>query len=680
MTPPASSRSVDSLSVTVTRAPEPERWSTRIHARPADTFETTDRWIAVLGLVRRPGGGAVSAGELARDGVVHAGGIRTERITGNGLVVGIERRRPVIHAYRTLQGCPQLYVHADDDALQLSTSLPDLLDRAGPFDADPRSVIDHFTFRFVLQPRTYYRHVHKLPGGHLLTWQDGRVGHRRVRRLEPAAGGAASAERPARPHSARAAPAAGAAPSTPGAELESSPDGAASTATGARPPFTEIDEGSLAWLESEMRRIGATYADHAAARGLVPVTMLSGGVDSVLVQRWVAGDGHDGAHRAGPPRTCSFAIPDAPSFAPETRRAMAAAARLGTDHLVAPVAVADYSDLLDRTIATLARPSLFNETWPCQLTLGAAVRERWGDDVMLFGGHAADGIHGLHELEMVARRERWDRVPGLAPLMRRLAPVLRRLGQAGERLALTARMGADADPLRGPSSLVSLAGELPLLLECFGEDAVRDAFDRRRDLAADAAPTGHPWERMQTTHLFAAGSEPPTAVADLHASLGLDTAMMYRDEEVLAAVAAFDPAVRYLGRIGRGGGRGGGGGSRKSSGGRRGGGSRGLAGAGRVRGVLAGGRRHLKPLQIGLLDHQGLGDLARVAKGGTTFWRDLWRWMDDGPLRDRVMAIERPGFVPPDLFQRVLREPSDFLWNLLVYDVWRSRLSGGVRG
>jgi len=188
-----------------------------------------------------------------------------------------------------------------------------------------------------------------------------------------------------------------------------------------------------------------------------------------------------------------------------------------------------------------------------------------------------------------------------------------------------------------------------ILLAAFGEATVRDVFDGRRAQAADAAPTEHPWERMHMTHYFAAGTEPSTAAADLYAALGLDLAVVYRDDEVAAAAMRFDPGIRYLTRLARG------------------------------DAVPENGAPSLKPLQTALLDARGLGDLARVEKGGTTFWWDLWKWMTegDGPLRDRVMAVERPGFLEPDAFRRVLASPSDFLWNLLVYDEWHRGLPGG---
>ena len=559
-------------------------WEVRCDPRPPDTCTTPERTVAVIGSLRRPGGPALGAEDLVRAGVVGAGGIDAGALTGCGLVVSVERHRPVIHAYRTVLGVPQLYFHEGEGTLHASTSLRELLARTGPLAPDEDAAVEHFALRFVLAPRTCYRGVSKLPGGHLLTWRGGPVEHRRVARLTPALG----------------------------------------------EPFTRVTPESLAWLDAEMRRVTSLHAAAARSAGREPATLLSGGVDSTLLELWLEG--------AAPPprRSCSFAAPDAGSFAAETRRARAAAARLGTDHLVVDVSARAYPDLLDRTVRVLARPSLFNEAWPCHLALADAVRERWGAGVTLFGGNAADGLHGVPELALVARRERWDLIPGLTLLARSALPLLARMGETGEGLAAVARLGDEWDPLRGPTSIVSLAGELPLLLECFGPDAVRGVFDRRRALAREAAPSSHRWERLQMVDLLTTGCEPSSAVADLHADRGIDVAMVYRDDEVAAAVASFDPSVRFLGDPGD-------------------------------------GRCRLKPLQHGLLHRLGHGVLARVPKGGTTFWRDMWRWMGrpDGPLRERVMSIERPGFMSRTVFERVRSEPSDFLWNLLVYDTWR---------
>ena len=83
----------------------------------------------------------------------------------------------------------------------------------------------------------------------------------------------------------------------------------------------------------------------------------------------------------------------------------------------------------------------------------------------------------------------------------------------------------------------------------------------------------------------------------------------------------------------------------------------------------------MKPLQRRALARRGLTDLATKPKGWTTFYPELWRWMSDGVLRPLVDAIDRPGFVSREHFDRMVRQPGDFLWNLLVYDLFQKELA-----
>jgi asparagine synthase (glutamine-hydrolysing) len=49
----------------------------------------------------------------------------------------------------------------------------------GPAETDAEALSDFFTYRYVPAPKTIYRGIHKLPAGHLLRWQAGRVTLRR---------------------------------------------------------------------------------------------------------------------------------------------------------------------------------------------------------------------------------------------------------------------------------------------------------------------------------------------------------------------------------------------------------------------------------------------------------------------------------------------------------------------
>jgi len=90
----------------------------------------------------------------------------------------------------------------------------------------------------------------------------------------------------------------------------------------------------------------------------------------------------------------------------------------------------------------------------------------------------------------------------------------------------------------------------------------------------------------------------------------------------------------------------------------------------------------VKPLLKGILEQKSLLSIAKKPKGPSVFTEDLFDWMKNGPLRDMVLAIERPGFLSKSDFEKLLAvpdwclfgEPNWFLWNLLTFDIFQKRV------
>ena len=84
--------------------------------------------------------------------------------------------------------------------------------------------------------------------------------------------------------------------------------------------------------------------------------------------------------------------------------------------------------------------------------------------------------------------------------------------------------------------------------------------------------------------------------------------------------------------------------------------------------------RQVKPLLMGILERTPFSEITRKPKGTSVFNEDLHKWMKSGPLREMVLAIERPGFLSKTDFEKLLTvptwspldEPNWFLWNLLI--------------
>ena len=79
-----------------------------------------------------------------------------------------------------------------------------------------------------------------------------------------------------------------------------------------------------------------------------------------------------------------------------------------------------------------------------------------------------------------------------------------------------------------------------------------------------------------------------------------------------------------------------------------------------------------KPLLKQILIQRSYASIAKKRKGASVFFDDMCEMMKSGPLRDRVRAIERPGFLNKSDFDALLEEPDYFLWSLLTFDIFET--------
>jgi len=539
-----------------------------------------------LGPLRDAAGARWTGARLLSERVASPAGIDGNRLTGNGMVIAIDLDAPRFAALGTLLAVPQLYFAPHAESFAAATEpglLLPLLDRV---EIDEDAVPAHFLFRFVPGERTYVRGVRRLYPGTQLCFHAGHVELAQLRRVRDLSFGTAHYDR----------------------------YGATSTT----------------WLDGQMVDIVAAGLEEARALGVGAGNLLSGGLDSSLVQAWL-----NELQPALPRRSWSFTV-EAESFDFEEQYAREASSLLSTEHRFVRVAELDYPELFDRAIDTLAEPTLYNEGWACQLALADEIAADATAPRVLFAGNAADAVHGVGDLKPIDRWRRLRRLPGLQRVARAVLPLVRRLPGS---LSWVEAIEMQGDPATcmDPTSFVSIAGELEFCLPAFGEQRVARAFEERRQLEVDQFASLDLFERIQILDLLSAGYDPTLAMVRLFAARGLDVIQVYLDEAAIAAPFAFSERIRYLRPHGR-------------------------------------WRRRLKPLQQEMLKRRGLGALTGRKKGGTNFNPDLWRWMSQGRLRDRVEEIERPGWLSAAALADLKRRPTDFLWNLLVFDTFRRRV------
>jgi asparagine synthetase B (glutamine-hydrolysing) len=550
-----------------------------------DTAESEAVVVARFGGLRTPGGAPLAARDMLARGLAAPDRIAGGALTGNGLALAIDRRAPRFAAYATFLALPQLY-YAPTAGGFVAASEPrmllPLLDRVA---IDEASVPAHFLFRFVPGETTYFAGVRRLLPGCELAFDAGEVTLRRVRTLRDVAATA--------------------------------------------PRFDGVTADGVAWIDAKMRELTASWVESCRAVGREPENLLSGGLDSSLVQAWL----HD-VEPAVRRRSWSFEVPVG-SFEMESRYARDASALLGTRHEFVPVAEAAYLDTFDRAVDLLAEPTLYNEGWSCQLAVAEALAAA-GGPLAVFAGNGADAIHGVGDLKAVTR---WLALRRRPERCRALRAALPRLRERPRSAAWVEAIEMEDDPrtFLDPTSFVSIAGELAYAVPSFGEEAVYAAFETRRRLEREMFGSDHLFERLQMLDLVTAGWDPTIAMVRLYAASGVDVVQLYLDEAAIAATFAFPADARYA----------------------------------RPAGPWT---ARLKPLQQEMLLRRGLGALVGRKKGGTNFNADLHRWLTSGILRDRVEAIERPAWLSLAAFDEMKGKWNDFVWNLLVYDTWRRRV------
>jgi len=551
-----------------------------------DAAESRSTFLTLVGALRRPDGGWLDAGEVLAAGAGDPAALDLGGLTGSALVAALDLEVPRLAATSTWVGMHPLYwTHTRSGfaaATEPSLLLP-LLDRV---ELDEEAVPAHFLLRYVAGERTYFRGVRKLLPGMRLELSAERGESRVARPLADVLAGL--------------------------------------------PRFERIDERNIAWLDARLAGATAAWVAAADAIGAGVGNLLSGGLDSTLVQCWLT-EAKPGSRA----RSYGFAVA-AESFAFESDYAREASERLGTEHLAPRIDESSYGELFDRAIDFAAEPSFYNESWPAHFHLAETIAAQPGAPRFLFSGYGADILNGDSMADPVQKWLWLRNRPRWLERGRRALPRLR--GDSRWESWVDAVETSEERPgLHHPLSHVLLTVEPELFLPAFGVEAVERCYGEVLDLEAALCASADPLERVHVAQLLATGYDPHISVTRMYGGSGLDLVHLYQDEAALASVFAFPPAIRFL----------------------------------RPRGPWA---ARFKPLQQELLRRRGHGEMLGRRKGGTTFGAELWRWLTDGALRDRFEAIERPPWLAPAALESLRHAPTYFLWNLLTFDAWTKRV------
>jgi hypothetical protein len=557
-----------------------------IQTRADNIIETQGTVLLKLGHIYDSSGQFLSAQDLVSQSLISADGIVHESILGDGIVIYFDLQNARITIYRALHSVPEIYYRASNDEFFGSDNLGCLAKLLPEAQLDEEVVPLHFMYRLVCGEKTYLQGVRRILSGSLLRWRVGQLTTETVKNMR-------------------------------------------SFRSEVR--FNELHEESLTFINDDFRKVINDYLVMISQLGMGFGTLLSGGVDSSLIQ-WLIKD-----CRPDEPAYQSFSYDvKTPAFEPEVDYAKSSVDTLGTQHTFIPITPESYVDLLVDTIDLLGQPSLAEQE-PCFLGLARYLEEQKPETRYLFIGFGADALFGGSLAPIWWTLERFQSLPAaklwLAPielLMRRIdtyqAFLLRRV------MALLPQIN-DAYSPEYPGNDYELYTDFDLVKRCFGQEAIKEVFRSWQETEVDYLSSPSLIERSQLVSYL--------NTERIGASLGYQTFLAhnirlihpYHDERLVRAAFAFHPRIRFY-----------------------------------YQGTI-------KPILKKLVARKSpSGNPVKKPKLGSGFYPDLQLWMKKGVLRDMLYSIERPGYISQADFDRKLESPDWFTWNMLTLDLFKRRV------
>lgn len=558
-----------------------------------DVAETDQEIVLKLGLVHSAQGSSLSAQALLDSGLVRPDQIKADELRGNGLITCFGKTAPELTVYKTLLSMPQLYYSTHSQTL-LCTDGPRphlaLLDQVA---ANEEAIVQHFLFRYALGTHTYFRDIHRLLSGHMLRWRGDDFEIKQLRDLRPA------------------------------------PD---------EPTFDRADAQSIDFLYKEMGNVIGAYIEDMQSAGYGFGTMLSGGIDSTLIQLLI----NDHVPVPAQRKSFSYAV-RVPRFKFEIAYAREAAQVLQTDHTFVDVRPEDYPELLTRTIETLAYP-IPAESQPCKLAIAEHLTQSGSDLRFFFVGTGGDTLHGTSLVRKMKVLDAVRNVPFSSPILNGAAALLRLVApRKAHGLSQVASILSELDDpysYKVPANITAVYTDIDMARRSFGDKALKKALGYRHMMEEKFLNSSHHIEKVHALELVTDAYETGVLVNHLYLAHRREQIYPYLDEAFIRVSYAFDPSIRYMKCW------------------------------------------QVKPLLRKILEQRSLASFTQKPKGASVFNDDLYVWMKDGPLREMVQAIDRPAFLSQSDFETLLNvpdwdplgEPNWFLWNLLIFDIFRKRV------
>jgi asparagine synthetase B (glutamine-hydrolysing) len=382
-----------------------------------------------------------------------------------------------------------------------------------------------------------------------------------------------------------------------------------------------IDPGSISKFLATLASTITEYEHDAARRGTGAAILLSGGVDSSLMVLAAGGSGRK-------PVALTTITKRTAELQREIVYAKQAAERLPVEHRFVEAGRTDYAEALIETIKVLGQPPHHESAAIGWISSRELARQEAGLGLLL-NGQGADALHGLN---VAAGIQHAERCPAWSlPVLRLAANLLGRVSpsNASRAHALAATLGA----LRTPESPLHPANrqaaytDWAAMEQAFGCRTLREAMGYRREWAARYTDAQTVTEQVQMIDLFSDAWDTACLTRQIGLSHGREIAFPFLDEAVVSASLAFNARVRFA----------------------------------------ADGQTKVLKAALAAGTSREFVDRPKLSGG---FPSALFEEMRSGSLADLVRSIERPGFVPRELFEQKKERPDWFTWNLLTFDLW----------
>jgi len=548
----------------------------------AQVGESDANFLLKLGFARSSKHESLPSQQIIDRKLIGCDFVEEQELKGNALLVALSKTEPRFSAYKTLMAVPQLYYSASSSGIICSDRLKSIVLALDHVELDEDIVPMHFLFRTAIGPRTYFRNINRMLPGQFMKWAEGDLNLRQVRDLR----------------------------------------------FPTRPSYQHINKNSLQALYKSLSEVMNDYGRQAESAGEDFGNLLSGGVDSSLIQCLLNENIRD-----KPARSFSFA-PQAASFSFEIDYAQKAVAHFHTEHTFVNFAPDDYPDLLTKTIDTLAYPPLLPSE-PGMYALAHYLQTRNIPIRYYFTGQGAESTFGYPFAKRIKILRCLSHIPAGAQLIKSAGRMLRPLNPYGQILyerGLKMQSLNDRDSFWSPSNNFAVYIDWNRALQCFEEKVLLRALAYRRDLAGQYIHSTHPLEKVFVIDMVTDSYDAAAERHQMFLGSRKELIHLFLDEEIIETGFRFDPDIRYIN-----------------------------------------GLKEKYLLKILLHQKTGLRTIWKP-KGGTQFYDDIFDWMRAGSLRPLVDDIELPGFINRRDFEKLVQKPDLFLWGLLLLDLFKKRI------